>query len=104
MLKNANVMQQKVNYQGDPSFHSKNNNKTNTNTNTNTTTNNKNTYRFNNNQCPNWNKNEESNVLENSTSNKNTHETQPPSEGYYHLDLETKKSFDYVPENDLLYI
>ena len=44
---------------------------------------------------------EESNY---STSNKNTHENQPPSEGYYHLDLETKKSFDYVPETVLSYI
>jgi len=42
--------------------------------------------------------------LDNSTSGKNTHENQPPSEGYYHLDSETKKSFDYVPETILSYI
>ena len=32
--------------------------------------------------------------MDNTISNKNTHENQPPSEVYYHLHSETKKSFD----------
>jgi len=47
---------------------------------------------------------QKSKALDNSTSGKNAHENQPPSEGYYHLDSETKMSFDYVPETALSYI